>query len=188
MYDAHAMLGQQVHLLIVDPYDMGDDEVRAEDAQLVEVAYRGGAVQVDAVVDLTLGLRQVQVDLDVMLYSEAVAELQLRAAHRIDGMRPEGEGHAVAEPLEGLVVLVATLAIEGCTLRSTLVEEGVGEVGSEAELLDGACRLHGVHVHVEEAGRPRAEHLEAGELSPYIDVMLGHLGLHRPDVVLQPLH
>ena len=167
---------------------MGDDEVRAEDAELVEVAHRGGAMQADAVIDLTLGLRQMQVDLDVMLYGEAVAELQLLPADGIDGMRPEGEGHAVAEPLEGLVVLVATLAIEGCALRSALVEERVGEVSSEAELLDGARRLHGVHIHVEEAGRPRAQHLEAGELSPYIDVMLGHLGLHRPDVVLQPLH
>ena len=65
-----------------------------------------------------------------MLYGELVAELQLLTTDRIDSVRPEGEGDAVTKGLEGLVVLVATLTIKGCTLRSPLVEERIGEVGT----------------------------------------------------------
>ena len=71
-----------------------------------------------------------EVDLDIMLYGELVAELQLLPTDRIDSMWPEGEGDAVTKGLEGLVVLVATLTIKGCTLRSPLVEERIGEVGT----------------------------------------------------------
>ena len=65
-----------------------------------------------------------------MLYSELVAELQLLPTDRIDSVRPESEGDAVTKGLEGLVVLVATLAVKGCTLCPSLVEERIGEVGT----------------------------------------------------------
>ena len=45
-----------------------------------------------------------------------------------------------------------------------------------------------MHVHIEEAGRARAKHLKASELSTYIDIMCSHLLFDRPYIVLQPRH
>ena len=69
-----------------------------------------------------------QVDLDIMLHGELMAELKLLSAHRVDSMRSEGEGDPIAELLEAVEVLVASLTIELCPLGITLVEKRIGEV------------------------------------------------------------
>ena len=45
-----------------------------------------------------------------------------------------------------------------------------------------------MHVHIEEACSPRAQHLQTSQPSPHIDIVGSHLGLHGPDIVLEPLH
>ena len=145
-------------------------------------------MQADTFLYLALGFREVQVDLHTVLYCELMAELQLLTAHRIDSVRAEGEGDAVAELAEALLVFVAALAVQCCTLGVALVEERVGEMCTEPHLFDSLGGLQRVHVHIKEAGRARAKHLEAGELGADIDVMRSHLRLDGPDIVLEPRH
>ena len=100
----------------------------AEDTELLEVAHGAEAVLTDTFLYLALGLREVQVYLHAMLDCELMAELQLLTAHRINSVRAEGEGDAVAELAEALHILVAALAVQCSTLGVALVEERVGEM------------------------------------------------------------
>ena len=68
-------------------------------------------MQSDALIDLALRLREMQVDLYVMLLGKLMAELELLSAHRVDRMWSEGEGDTITKLLEALELLVASLAI-----------------------------------------------------------------------------
>ena len=60
--------------------------------------------------------------------------------------------------------------------------------GPHAGVLDRARGRVSVPVHVPEAGRPSADHLDAGEPRAPVDVVIVHPLLDRPDVPGQPLH
>ena len=73
-HDGRAALRDQVELGVVEPHGVGEQGARPEHARAVQVGGGAIAVVADAVVDLALGLREVDVDRDVALGADSAIQ------------------------------------------------------------------------------------------------------------------
>jgi len=70
--------------------------------------------------------------------------------------------------------------------RVEAVDEGQADMGAQPGVGGGAGHRRGLPVHVPEADGAGADHLDAGEPGPPVDVVGVEAGLGGPDVVLAP--
>jgi hypothetical protein len=176
----------QVQLFVIEPDPVGQHRALAEQAEVVEVGGRPAAVFAEAVVDLRLRLREVDLDRRSRLGRELGEEGERLFADHVDRVRGERRGDRAAEPGQQLEAL-ARLGLRALRVAA-LVEHrradrrphpGVGDCTR------GRLRLP---VHVPEAGGAGADHLQAGEPRAPVDVVGLELRLDRPDPLFQPGH
>ena len=184
MRDGDAVIRQDLPFFGVHVHAVGGDDVRTQDAQLVEVAHRRGAVCLDAVLDLAARLTDVDVDQHVVVAGEVDTALEPFTVHGIDGMRAHHQLDAAA----GRVLPVLDVVLEGFRLRfGMIVQDGDADGGADPGGLDRGHGLFGVEVHVREKGGAGSDHLPDSQLVAVPDVVRGQVGLEGPDVLLQPL-
>ncbi len=140
----------------------------------------------EAVLDLPLGLGEVDLDRQVALGAELADPAQRLLADRVDRVRGEGGGDLRAVPgerargCEGGLAQLLRAAVE--------VEERGADRRPDPGVADRTRGRLWVPVHVPEAGGAAAQHLGAGEASAPVDVLDGELRLDRPDLLFQPRH
>ncbi len=184
--DGGAALGDQRQLVRVEPDAVGEHGALAQHPQSVEVEGRPLAVLGDAVLDLFLGLGEVDLDRQVALGAELADPAQRLFADGVDRVGGEGGGDVRAGALELLEAAVGGFAqLLGTAVE---VEERGADRRADAGVGDRAGGRRRMPVHVPEAGGAAAHHLGAGEPGAPVDVLVVELRLDRPDLLFQPRH
>ena len=168
---------------------MREQDAGTQQADPIEKLDRADAVGGDAAVDLALGLGDVDLNRDAEPVRLAADPLQRRRRDRVDRMRSQrGRDQVTADLVElGEAGDRGSLQVIGAG-RVAAVDQRRPDGRPQAGVGDGARHRTGLPVHVPEAHGAGADHLDAGEPRPPVDVRGGQLRLGRPDVPLQPLH
>ena len=177
--DGHAAPGQDVPFLPVNMHTVGGDDVRPQEAQLVQVAHRRRAVLPDAVFDFLARLAEVDVQQQAVVPGEVGAALEVLGADRIDGVR--GQDELDAAP--GGIFPVLDIVLEHFRLRfGVMVQHGDADGGAHAGGFGDGDGLFGVEVHIVEESRAGLRHLAGGEGGAAADVLRGEARLTPEDI------
>jgi hypothetical protein len=185
-----AARGDRGDLVVAQPDRVRQREARAEEADLVEMRHRGGAV-------LLLDERHLGRALGgVDRHARLVAVRERLGAHQRFG--PDGVGgvradrrhdQRIARPFleEGLRDAQAFVRV--LQARDRVVHHRRGAETAQARLLRGVRHLVLVEVHVGEGGGAGANHLPGRELRPPGDELRRDVGRFRgPDELREPDH
>ncbi len=165
-------------------------EAWAEQAEAVQAGQRALAVALHGLLHLEGGLVDVHLDAGVEFLGEHQDLLQLVVAHRIRGVRAEGDADArvVLEVVEQCHALADRLgAVAGAGDRE--VQHRDRHLGADPAVMDHAADGLWIEVHVGETGDAALYLFGDGQLRAVADEILADpLAFGRPDVVLQPGH
>ena len=192
---AHGIVGgvgapgaEEPALSLVEPAAVRRNRPGSETPALIEVDCRAPAILCDAIIDLLLGLGEVDVDPDPLFSRESGAPAEAFRRDRVDRVRTDG-------CLDAWVSSCFYVGNEGLgrpdlgfpLLRAPEVDEPVGEGCPEPHLIDGIrCAFH-EEVHVVERDCAAPDHLKAREFCPIVDIVAGEVSLKRPDLLGEPL-
>ena len=184
--DGDAAGGAREHgqVAVEDARAVRDEDVGVEDPGPLQDLDRRDAVAGEAGLGLVAVLRGVDVDREAVLAGELGGGGEVGVVDGVRRVRGERGGDpAVGGP--------AMLEREPQRLlapfRTLGGEEGLAEVGPDPGLgHDGGDHVHR-EVVVGEGRDAAADHLGAGEPGAQLDVLLGEVGLDRPDEVVEPL-
>ena len=187
--DGAAALGDQRQLLVVEPDAVGEHRALVEQPQAGR-GRRPGAAPCSATQSSTscsVSERWIWIG-----SSRSAAELgdpaQRALADRVDRVRGEGRGDRAA-PTAGQLVEAADGAVSCiASVSPSASKSGPPTVARRPASAHGPRGRLRVPVHVPEAGRAGADHLQAGEPGAPVDVVGLELGLDRPDPSSQPGH
>ena len=181
-----AALGDQVELGVVEPHGVREHGSRPQRSGAVEVGGWALAVVAKAVAHLALGLGEMDLDRDVELRAALGDPAKRVLGDRVDRVRGEGAVDAVdavqlVEALERVLAKPAAPHVAG-------VDQRRPDRRSQPRVGHRPRGRRGLPVHVPEAHRPAADHLDARQPRPPVDVVGVELGLGGPDLGLQPVH
>ena len=189
MRNADAVLLDDGDVLLVEVDAVrGQRALAVKEARLLDVAERTLAVGFRDLLDLSLRLRHVDVDLraerlrrlcDLLEEVWRAGVRRVRAEHDRDA----AIGGAVEVLIEGNILLDFGIAVR----RDA--DDAAREHGAQAGIGRGLRDLlHVRPVHVGKRRRAALDHLDGREHRAPVDVLFLHLRLSRPDHVVEPVH
>ncbi len=186
MGDPDPVGGQEILLLGIQPDGVGGQDVGAEKTQLPQITHRGLTVLLQAILHLPFGLRQVNMEQQITLPGKLRQPDQGVPGDGVDGVRSQGQLDEPGSGRRSVKQLLGKSAEMFGLGGVAEIDKGRGEHRPHTHLLHRPQGAGQMPVHVGKTGGAALDHLQAGQLDPPIDILLGQLALHGPDMVLKP--
>ena len=189
VHRAHAALGQQLHVVRLEPDAVRRARRAVKNVVAVKELRRGQTVALLALLVLELRLGEVDVHpqpLALAVFAQRLPETVVRGILAVDGCVDADAAVVIAVPffLDGDQLLAGGVRVEA----EFLAEErrAAGDVGLDAALCDGLADLVAEGVHIRDGRRAEAQALgqrqqRRGLHAAAVEALLG-----REDVVLEP--
>ena len=183
----HAARRQNLHVMIRHMNRMRRKRPFRQHSKRIQILHRRhAAMLLFALVELEHRLRDMDMQLNPILFRHFRAFAQRLFITSIDGMRRNGQLDAFRQRVAAIPQFLAFL-YEHVTIRRRIVEEHA-DGRPQARFLHGANGSRQQKIHIVEIDRARMDHLHAGQTRPPVDVLLLQFGLRWPDMVVQPIH